>query len=206
MASLAQRLADSIETPRTFRTKAHAWRIATLVGTLLLLALVPWNLDPVEARRIGIAILLLVGAASIAGTVAAQRILRQIRIAGLSHTAKAASGTLLAIRGIGISLLGLTFFLCWMGVYMILWSVEPAACSSDIARSCDAAFRGLGNAPTVGDFLMYTVNMAFVNPLPDIIAASRTARALSTIEVVCGVALVTLYARSFWGTRPTESA
>src|SRR5947208_14912748 len=58
---------------------------------------------------------------------------------------------------------------------------------------------GCGAHPTFGDFLYMAVNLAFANPPPDLLAHSRVAHMAVTLEVISGVALVALYAGSFFG-------
>src|SRR5205807_1992096 len=79
------------------------------------------------------------------------------------------------------------------------WAHSPEACSLDLTRPCHGAFQGTGTHPTFGDFLYMAVNLAFANPPPDLLAHSRLAHMAVTLEVISGVALVTLYAGAFFG-------
>ena len=76
---------------------------------------------------------------------------------------------------------------------------SPDSCSLDLTQSCHGAFQGAGAHPTFGDFLYMAVNLAFANPPPDLLAHSRVAHMAVTLEVISGVALVALYAGSFFG-------
>ena len=95
--------------------------------------------------------------------------------------------------------LALVFFCLWAIVYLFIWAHDPAACPADTAHPCAGAFLGAGRHPTFGDFLYYSVNMAFANPAPDLIAHTRAGHTAATIEVLSGVGLVTLYAGAFFG-------
>jgi hypothetical protein len=100
----------------------------------------------------------------------------------------------------------LVFFCVWAVVYMLIWAHSPTACPADPAHPCDGAFLGAGAHPTFGDFLYYSVNMAFANPAPDLIAHTRVAHTAATIEVLSGIGLVTLYAGAFFGLAAAQGA
>jgi hypothetical protein len=103
------------------------------------------------------------------------------------------------VRRLGLALPALVFFCLWAFIYALIWAYSPEACSLDLTRPCHGAFQGAGTHPTFGDFLYIAVNLAFANPPPDLLAHSRLAHMAVTLEVISGVALVTLYAGSFFG-------
>jgi hypothetical protein len=103
------------------------------------------------------------------------------------------------VRELGLALPALVFFCLWAFVYALLWAYSPDACSLDLTQPCSGAFQGAGAHPTFGDFLYLAVNLAFANPPPDLLAHSRVAHMAVTLEVISGVALVALYAGSFFG-------
>lgn len=103
------------------------------------------------------------------------------------------------VRHVGLALPALVFFCVWALIYALLWAYSPDACSLDLTRACHGAFQGAGTHPTFGDFLYIAVNLAFANPPPDLLAHSRLAHMAVTLEVISGVALVTLYAGAFFG-------
>ena len=103
------------------------------------------------------------------------------------------------LRRTGLALPALLFFCLWAVVYLLIWAHAPAACPADPGLRCAGAFLGAGEHPTFGDFLYYSVNMAFANPAPDFIANTRVGHTAATIEVLSGVGLVTLYAGAFFG-------
>jgi hypothetical protein len=112
------------------------------------------------------------------------------------HTFEAWLGV---VRRLGLALPALVFFCVWALIYALLWAYSPEACSLDLTRACHGAFQGAGTHPTFGDFLYIAVNLAFANPPPDVLAHSRLAHMAVTLEVISGVALVTLYAGAFFG-------
>lgn len=103
------------------------------------------------------------------------------------------------VREMGLALPALVFFCLWAFIYALLWAYSPEACSLDLTQPCHGAFQGAGMHPTFGDFLYMAVNLAFANPPPDLLAHSRVAHMAVTLEVISGVALVALFAGSFFG-------
>jgi hypothetical protein len=112
---------------------------------------------------------------------------------------RAFEGVMALMRRTGLALPALLFFCLWAVVYLFIWAHDPAACPADPGHPCAGAFLGAGKHPTFGDFLYYSVNMAFANPAPDLIAHTRVGHTAATIEVLSGVGLVTLYAGAFFG-------
>jgi hypothetical protein len=93
----------------------------------------------------------------------------------------------------------LMFFVFWALIYIAAWAWDPVACSADPAAACSGSFGGLGSNPLFGDILYYAVNMAFANPVPDVIGRSHLVHALNTVEVMSGIGLASLYAGAFFG-------
>ena len=109
----------------------------------------------------------------------------------LSDAHAAADAALVALRWIGLPLLGLAFFLAWTLVYVGLWWSHP-----------HAAFTGLSAAPRFADFFYYAVSTAFISPPGDIFAHSRGARSATMIEMLTGFGLLATYLSSFVDWRP----
>lgn len=103
------------------------------------------------------------------------------------------------ITRLGLLFPAVVFFLFWTLLYIAAWAWDPGMCPADPAIACSAALSGIGPAPIFGDFLYFAVNMAFANPVPDILANSRLAHTMVTIEVISGIALATFYAGTFFG-------
>jgi hypothetical protein len=99
----------------------------------------------------------------------------------------------------GTIISGGALFVFWTLLYITVWAWDPGICPADPAVACSAAFSGIGAAPIFGDFLYFSVNMSFANPVPDILANSRLAHTLVTIEVISGISLATFYAGTFFG-------
>ena len=112
----------------------------------------------------------------------------------LSDAHAAADAVLVALRWIGLPLLGLAFFLAWTLVYVGLWWTHP-----------HAAFTGLGTAPRFADFFYYAVSTAFISPPGDIFAHSRGARSATMIEMLTGFGLLATYLSSFVDWRPATA-
>jgi hypothetical protein len=113
------------------------------------------------------------------------------RFERLSDAHAAADAVLIALRWIGLPLLGLAFFLAWTVVYIGLWWTHP-----------HAAFTGLGAAPRFADFFYYAVSTAFISPPGDIVAHSRGVRSATMIEMLTGFGLLATYLTSFVDWRP----
>jgi hypothetical protein len=109
----------------------------------------------------------------------------------LSDAHAAADAVLIAVRWIGLPLLGLAFFLAWTLVYIGLWWTHP-----------HAAFTGLAAAPRFADFFYYAVSTAFISPPGDIVAHSRGVRSATMIEMLTGFGLLATYLSSFVDWRP----
>ena len=97
----------------------------------------------------------------------------------------AAGAFLGLIRGTGLPLLGLAFFLVWTFVHLAMYWYDAAA------------FAGLSARPRYADFFYYSVSTALISPPGDIIASTRGARSATIIEMLAGLALVTTYLSSF---------
>jgi hypothetical protein len=127
----------------------------------------------------------LVGAATL--TIASRRLARR---ASKDHTdwspGQLAAGAFLGlIRGTGLPLLGLAFFLVWTFVYLSMYWANRAA------------FAGISATPRYADFFYYSVSTGLISPPGDIIASTRGARSATVIEMLAGLALVTTYLSSF---------
>jgi hypothetical protein len=130
----------------------------------------------------------------------------QVEAPRLDREVHAFEGAMALVRRAGLALPALLFFCVWALVYLLIWAHSPTPCPADPALPCDGAFLGAGAHPTFGDFLYYSVNMAFANPAPDLIAHTRAGHTAATIEVLSGVGLVTLYAGAFFGLAATRAA
>ena len=99
----------------------------------------------------------------------------------------------LALRRVGLPLLGLVFFLAWTVVYIALWVIHP-----------HEAFTGLPAEPRFADFFYYAVCTAVISPPGDIFASSRGARSATMIEMLSAFALLTAYLASFVDWQPRD--
>lgn len=122
---------------------------------------------------------------------------RKIRVSWLKNEQVTAAWRLLT--RLGLLFPAVIFFLFWTLLFIAAWAWDPSVCPADPAIPCQGAFAGLEESPTFGDFLYFAVNMAFANPVPDILATSRLTHTLVTLEVISGIALATLYAGAFFG-------
>jgi hypothetical protein len=194
------------------RPRAQLRRVLVLLFFISALCLLPLRLSPHSARVVT-ALVLAVVALTVLTTVAGFRRLLgrfaegdRLRLSGyevvvprLDRPVRAFEGVMALLRRTGLALPALLFFCLWAVVYLFIWAHDPAACPADPAHPCAGAFLGAGKHPTFGDFLYYSVNMAFANPAPDFIAHTRAGHTAATIEVLSGVGLVTLYAGAFFG-------
>lgn len=208
--------------PSRLRISRQVLRFTVLVTVLAALMLLPIRFSPQTATVASIA-LLAIGCVFAIGTAAAARALLaklvdvgngsiellggrvQLDVPLIDRQVRALEGSMRLVKRAGIAIPALAFFCLWALVYLLIWARSPGVCPADPATTCNAAFWGAGAHPTFGDFLYYAVNMAFANPVPDLIARSRVAHTAATIEVISGVGLVTLYAGSFFGLRTTTS-
>ena len=198
--------------PRRFG--AHLRRFVLLLAVLAALCLAPFYLSPHAARIVAA---VLVGVALVTAVVAAATFRRlrerfvhgdtlvmlsgrvRLTVPTLARQVRAVEGLGAILRRTGLALPALLFFCGWALVYMLIWAHSPESCPADPAQPCAGAFQGLSANPTFGDFLYFAANMAFANPVPDIIGRSRLVHTAATIEVLTGIGLVTLYAGSFFG-------
>ncbi len=197
--------------PRRFGV--HLRRFALLLITLTALLLLPLHLSPHAARVVAAVLIGLVLVVAVTAATGFRRVLdrfvtgddvvlrggRRIAVPTLGRQVRAFEGLAAILRRTGLALPALLFFCGWALVYMLIWAHSPESCPADPAQPCAGAFQGLSANPTFGDFLYFAANMAFANPVPDIIARSRLAHTAATIEVLSGIGLVTLYAGSFFG-------
>jgi hypothetical protein len=100
----------------------------------------------------------------------------------------------LALRRVGLPMLGLVFFLAWTVVYIALWVIHP-----------EQAFTGLPDEPRFSDFFYYAVCTAMISPPGDIFATSRGARSATMIEMLSAFALLTAYLASFVDWQPHDA-
>jgi hypothetical protein len=78
--------------------------------------------------------------------------------------------------------------------YLLLWSIEPAQCTS-ATIACHGAFIGAGARPSVGDFVYLATQSAFFNQPAGLTVYSRAAHAMIAAEfLAAGVLLVGLAA------------
>ncbi|HWC86811.1 MAG TPA: hypothetical protein VG388_09750 [Solirubrobacteraceae bacterium] len=200
--------------PRPRIIRAGLGRAGLLMVVLLVLGLAPIHLRRGWTAAVGtavFAVILLAAVSAAAGfraLVERMREANELRLFGGRvtvplpsldrelHVFEASMGVL---REFGLALPALVFFCAWAFIYALIWAYSPTPCSLDLTRVCHGAFQGAGTQPTFGDFLYVAVNLAFANPPPDLIAHSRLAHMTATLEVISGVALVTLYASAFFG-------
>jgi hypothetical protein len=203
-----------VNPPLPRRFGVHLRRFALLLATLTALLLLPLHLSPHAARVVAAVLVGLVLLVAITAATGFRRLLdrfvsgddivlrggrTRIAVPTLGRQVRAFEGLAAILRRTGISLPALLFFCGWALVYMLIWAHSPESCPADPAQPCAGAFQGLSANPTFGDFLYFAANMAFANPVPDIIGRSRLVHTAATIEVLTGIGLVTLYAGSFFG-------
>jgi hypothetical protein len=193
-------------------------RFALMASILAALILLPWRPSPQTATWVSVVLIGLGLAIAIGALTALRRVLaRLVALDGdtisllggrielavpiVGTNVRAVEGSLQLVRRAGVALPALVFFIFWALVYMLIWSRSPAACAADPAVACGGAFWGAGADPSFGDFVYLSVNMAFANPVPDLMARSQVAKAAATLEVLTGIGLATLYASSFFGLR-----
>lgn len=206
--------------PSRLRVSRQVLRSTALLAALTALMLLPIRFSPQAATAVSIALLATGCVFAIGIATAARALLAKLVDVGdgsielmggrvqldlplIDGQVRALEGSMRLVKRAGIAIPALVFFCFWALVYLLIWARSPGVCPADPATACDAAFWGPGAHPTFGDFLYYAVNMAFANPVPDLIAHSRLAHTAATIEVISGVGLVTLYAASFFGLRAT---
>ena len=200
--------------PLTRRFGFHARRFVLLLGALSVLMLLPLHLSPHAARVVAAVLVGVVLVVAVMAATGFRRLLDHfergddivlrgrrttIAVPTLGRRVRAVEGLAAILRRTGLALPALLFFCGWALVYMLIWAHSPESCPADPSLRCTGAFQGLSHDPTFGDFLYFAVNMAFANPVPDIIGRSRLAHTAATIEVLAGIGLVTLYAGSFFG-------
>jgi hypothetical protein len=209
------RLAGVIVNPPQPRiVRGGVGRAVLLMGALLVLGLAPIHLRrgwTATAGTIFLLVLALAVLSAFAGfraLVARMRRTDHLKLLGgrvsvplpsIDRELRTFEAWMSVVRELGLALPALVFFCLWAFVYALLWAYSPEACSLDLTRPCHGAFQGAGAHPTFGDFLYMAVNLAFANPPPDLLAHSRVAHMAVTLEVISGVALVALYAGSFFG-------
>jgi hypothetical protein len=213
LARVLSRVVSAItEPPDARKPVAQLRRVLALLVLISLLCLLPLRLSPHSARVVTAVVLAVVALVLLTTVTAFWRLLAQfveggrvglggyqVDVPNLGRQVRAFEGVMALMRRTGLALPALLFFCLWAVVYLFIWAHDPAACPADPSRSCAGAFLGAGTSPTFGDFLYYSVNMAFANPAPDLIAHTRVGHTAATIEVLSGVGLVTLYAGAFFG-------
>lgn len=192
------------------------WRAGRLLLMLVLtfvLCLAPLHLQPGSARWWAPGVLLapailLAGGSAVLGRLAAA-LLRQaesVKVLGQHivlprvEALQAERWLQDALRRVGVAIPALLFFTGWALVYATVWAWSPADCPVDPDQSCTGAFGGISDRPIFGTFLYLATNMAFANPVPDLLARSTLTHALTTVEVISGIGLATVYAVGFFGT------
>lgn len=213
LARVLSRVVSAITEPADARKPiAQLRRVLALLLSISLLCLLPLRLSPHSARVVTTLVLAAGAVAVLTAATAFWRLLarfveggrvrlggHQVDVPNLGRQVRAFEGVMALMRRTGLALPALLFFCLWAVVYMFIWAHDPAACPADPGHPCAGAFLGAGRHPTFGDFLYYSVNMAFANPAPDLIAHTRVGHTAATIEVLSGVGLVTLYAGAFFG-------
>jgi hypothetical protein len=213
VARMLARIVSAItESPDARRPRAQLRRVLALLALISALCLLPLRLSPHSARVVTALFLAMVAVALLTAAAGFRRLLARfaegdrLRLGGhevvvpsLHRSVRTFEGVMALMRRTGLALPALLFFCLWAVVYQFIWAHDPAACPADPAHPCAGAFLGAGKHPTFGDFLYYSVNMAFANPAPDLIAHTRVGHTAATIEVLSGVGLITLYAGAFFG-------
>ena len=209
------RLANVIVNPPQPRViRGGIGRVALLIGALLALGLAPVHLRRGWTAVAGTAFLVLITLAIVSAAAGFRGLVEKMRRAdhlkllggritvpfpGIHRELRTFEAWMALVRQLGLALPALVFFCVWAFIYALLWAHSPDSCSLDLTQPCHGAFQGAGAHPTFGDFLYMSVNLAFANPPPDLLAHSRVAHMAVTLEVISGVALVALYAGSFFG-------
>jgi hypothetical protein len=213
LGRILSRIVSAITEPSDARTPtAQLRRVLALLLLIALLCMLPLRLSPHSARVVTAIVLAVVAIAVLSTATAFWRLLarfveggrvglggHQVDVPNLGRQVRAFEGVMALLRRTGLALPALLFFCLWAVVFLFIWAHDPAACPADPGHPCAGAFLGAGKHPTFGDFLYYSVNMAFANPAPDLIAHTRAGHTAATIEVLSGVGLVTLYAGAFFG-------
>jgi hypothetical protein len=209
------RVANAIVNPPQPRViRGGIGRIALLMAALLALGLAPIHLRRGWTATIGTVFFVVLALAIVSAAAGFRALVERMRRAdhlkllggrisvslpGLDRELRTFEAWMAIVRRLGLAVPALVFFCVWAFVYALLWAYSPDACSLDLTQPCHGAFQGAGVHPTFGDFLYVAVNLAFANPPPDLLAHSRAAHMAVTLEVISGVALVALYAGSFFG-------
>ena len=211
-----QRILDWLEAP-SGGPLAAARRLIFTLGMVFLLGVLPWHVYAGRARWWGPIALALIALLFLTSVGIGKRLGPQIMQAirgeqPLSLWKGRVSLTVpqlgiergvelfwQVLKRVGVLVPALMFFLFWTLIYITAWSWNPTTCSADPVQACAGAFGGLGTHPIFGDFLYYSVNMAFANPVPDVIGRSHLVHSLNTVEVMSGIGLASLYAGAFFG-------
>jgi hypothetical protein len=213
VARMLSRIVSAItESPDASQPTARLRRVMLLLLSISVLCLLPLRLSPHSARVVTALVLAVVVVSLLTAAAGFRRLLArfaegdtlrlgsyEVVVPSLHRQVRAFEGVMALLRRTGLALPALLFFCLWAVVYMFIWSHDPEACPLDPTHPCSGAFLGAGAHPTFGDFLYYSVNMAFANPAPDFIAHTRVAHTAATIEVLSGIGLITLYAAAFFG-------
>lgn len=211
-----QAVLDWIEAPGR-SPLASARRLLLTLGLVFVLGMLPWHIDSGRARWwapvcLGVLVGILLAGLGL-GSRLGPRVLQAMQTDGqisfwrgrFSLRApdlglqRSIELVWQVLRRMGVLLPALGFFVFWALIYIAIWSWDPAACSPDPALACKGSFGGLGTQPVFGDFLYYAINMAFANPVPDVLGRSRLVHALNMVEVMSGIGLASLYAGAFFG-------
>jgi hypothetical protein len=215
LARLLARLTGVIANPPQPRVmRGGIGRAGLLMIALLVLGLAPIHLRRGWTAAVGTAVFIVILLAAVSAAAGFQTVVRRMRetdclrllggrvtvpLPRLDRELHVFEAWLRVLRELGLALPALVFFCAWAFIYALIWAYSPDACSLDLTKACHGAFQGAGTHPTYGDFLYVAVNLAFANPPPDLLAHSRLAHMAATLEVISGVALVTLYASAFFG-------
>jgi hypothetical protein len=119
---------------------------------------------------------------------------------------RGAARRLTVLQAVGPGLAALMFLTIATCAYMAVWASAPDSCSPNFDLKCDGAFRGLGAAPTIGDFMYLAISGATGNTPPDAIPVSRLAHTTIGAEFIVGALLVGAYASLLFGRVQAEAA
>jgi hypothetical protein len=182
-------------------------RMTALLVVLGVLLLIPWPLTPSGAGRLAAFGLFFIALLALGATRHVSRYAKAIApTRGLAAASQRQYQVIRRlVRRTGIAPVGLVlfvlFFITWALIYAAVWSAQPIPCKADAAQVCAGAFYGSRPRMEFSDFLYLSANLAAASPPPDLFPASRLARAAATLEVVSGIALITLFAGALLGLR-----
>lgn len=170
-------------------------RTFLMFAILAALLILPFQLTPELAKIISLSgLTLIIVFATALGSGLWRQVKRIIPQSGVGSSVTFAGDGIFFIAALikraGLASLGLVFLTGWALIYMLVWSLDPGA-----------AFYGAQSRIAVSEFFYLSVNLAVANPPPTIYPLSTLAKAASSLEIISGLALITLGAGAFFGLR-----